>query len=80
MNKPRKKTKLVSLRLDEDLLSYVRSKNLNLSYTLNHLLRGYLYIQKYDNECPIIGSSDFNPNDVKLDFYSKTSLDCYLES
>ena len=43
------RTKPVSVRLDSDLLDYVRSKNLNLSSTLNHLLRQYLYIHSVDD-------------------------------
>lgn len=71
MNKKKGKTKMVSVRIDSDLYEVVKSKNLNLSFTLNTLLRAYLYIQKRDLELPIIGSSGYNPKDLVIDMYHR---------
>lgn len=65
------KTRMVSVRLDEDLYDAFKSKNLNLSLAINVLLRGYLYIQNNDNECPVFGSSAFCDGEVYVDVYFK---------
>lgn len=65
------KTRMVSVRIDEDLYNDARSKNLNLSLAINVLLRGYLYIQNNDDECPLFGSSAFCEDEVYVDVYFK---------
>lgn len=69
------KTKAVSVRIDSDLLSYVRAKNLNLSSTINHLLRGYLYIQSADDSIVFSRLNSHVPAsvDIKIDVYSDLS-------
>ena len=69
INKKHSKTKMVSLRLDEDVYNAFKFKNLNLSLAVNTLLRGYLYIQKRDDTCPAFGSSRYNPKDLRIDCY-----------
>lgn len=82
MNKPRSgiKSRLISVRVEEDILSEFSSKKINLSYTINLLLRKYvMYIQMYPVETPIIGSSGFNADDFVFDFYSKGLNDILME-
>lgn len=67
-------TKMVSIRLDKDLYDVVKSKNLNLSLSVNALLRGYLYIQNNMNDCPLFGSSAFRGSDIVVDVYYKDSV------
>lgn len=71
MNKPRNSTILVSARIDKDLLLQVKTRGLNLNYTLNELLRRYLYIQKRDFSLTPIGSSDFDPAEFVFDCYNR---------
>lgn len=74
INKYHGTTKMVSVRLDSDLYDVAKAKNLNLSLAINVLLRGYLYIQNNDNECPLIGSSRFNGSDLVIDVYFRDSI------
>lgn len=73
--KSKKNTKMTSLRIESDLLDECRKRGVNLSFAVNVLLRGYLYIQKHDSEvCPVIGSDDFNVKDLKVDVYNRRKL------
>lgn len=68
------KTKMISLRLDEDLYLVAKANNINISLAVNVLLRGYLYIQSRDNMCPILGSSYVNGRDLVVDVYLRDAL------
>lgn len=65
------RTRMVSVRIDQDLYDLFKSKNLNLSLAINVLLRGYLYIQNNDDTCPLFGSSAFSEGEVYVDVYFK---------
>lgn len=73
--KSKKKTKLTSLRIEEDLLIECKKRGINISYAVNLFLQKYLYIQKYDKDvCPVIGSEKIDFNSLKIDIYDERRL------
>ena len=68
------KTKMVSIRLDEDLYEVAKANHINISLAVNVLLRGYLYIQNYDSACPVLGSSVINGSDLVVDVYLRDAI------
>lgn len=73
--KSRKKTKLTSLRIEEDLLLECRKRGINVSFAVNMFLKKYLYIQKYDKDaCPVFGSDVIKESDLVIDVYNRRSI------
>lgn len=71
------RTKPVSVRLDDDILSYFRESGLNLSSTINHLLRSYLYIQNVDDSIVFdrLNASVPAPVSIHVDVYTDLSVE-----
>lgn len=73
--KSKKKTKMTSIRIQEDILLECKKRGINISYAVNLFLQKYLYIQKYDKDvCPVIGSDKIDLKSLKIDVYDERKL------